>query len=234
MNTNEISEYDISMLQLSDSLFPTGMFLTSSGLETFFYRKRVRTAEELLSLLTAYIENQIGPADCVALSNAYEFARESNSVKLVEADQLIYSMKLVREIRDTSVRSGKQVLKCLSSFMPGNRTLDDYQNAVKNDQATGIYPIALALACAIFEIPKDKAGLVLIYSFVASVVGAGLRLGMLDHFEAQKTINQLKPVMLKTVKNSISKKLSDMWQFAPEIDILQISHESSPVRMFAT
>ncbi len=234
MNTDEINECDISMLQLSDSLFPTGMFLTSSGLETFFYEKKVRTADKLQDLLKAYIENQIGPADCVVLGNAYEFVKNFDFEKLKEADQLIYSMKLVREIRETSVRSGRQVLKCLGSFIRGNRALDDYQSAVQNGQVTGIYPVALALACAIFEIPKSRAGMVLIYSFVASIVGAALRLGMVDHFEAQRIINQLKPLILETVKKNISRKLSDMWQFAPVIDIAQIAHEELPVRMFAT
>jgi hypothetical protein len=35
---------EISMLQLGDSFFPTGMYTTSSGLETLFYDKKRRNS----------------------------------------------------------------------------------------------------------------------------------------------------------------------------------------------
>lgn len=232
MNTNEIHEYDINLLQLSDSFFPTGLYSTSSGLETFFYQKRIRTATELKQLLTIYLQNQIGPADCVALGNSYEYAKASDLKKLKTADQRIFSMKLVKEIRDVSIRSGTQLLKCISSIIATNQVLVDYQAAIKNGTASGIYPVALAVSCAAFGIPKGKAGLILVYSFAVSVIGAALRLGMLTHFEGQKIIDELKPVMLNTVKKNVNRQLSDMWQFAPEIDITQILHEQAETRMF--
>jgi urease accessory protein len=232
MNTNEISEYEINMLQLSDSFFPTGMYSTSSGLETFFYQKKIQNAAELQQLLKVYLENQIGPTDCVALGNSYEYAQASDLSKLNEADQRIFSMKLVKEIRDVSVRSGTQLLKSVNSIITDNKVLRDYQHAIKNGLASGIYPVALAVACAVFGIPKSKAGLILVYTFTVSVVGAALRLGMIDHFSGQKIIDELKPVMLNTVKKNVNRRLSDMWQFAPEIDITQIRHEQTDTRMF--
>jgi urease accessory protein len=232
MNTPEIYEYELSMLQISDSLFPTGMYSTSSGLETFFYQKKIKNAAELQKLLKAYLRNQIGPADCVALGNAYENAVASDLQKLKEADRRLFSMKLVKEIRDVSVRSGTQLLKCVSSIAEDNKILRAYRDAIKNGEASGVYPIALAVACALFSIPKSKAGLVLMYTFTASVVGAALRLGMIDHLEGQKVIAELKPAMLKAVERNVNRQLSDMWQFAPEIDITQMVHEQAETRMF--
>jgi len=232
MNTNEIPEYEINMLQLSDSFFPTGMYSTSSGLETFFYQKKIKNAAELQQLLKVYLENQIGPADCVALGNSYEYAKASNLQKLKEADQRIFSMKLVKEIRDVSVRSGTQLLKCVDSIIMDNKILRSYQDMIKSGLASGIYPAALAVVCAVFGIPKSKAGLILVYTFTVSVIGAALRLGIIDHFSGQKIIDELKPVMLSTVKKNVNRQLSDMWQFAPEIDITQILHEQADTRMF--
>lgn len=232
MNTDEIYDYEISMLQFSDSFFPTGMYSTSSGLETFFYEKKIRTPEQLQRLLKVYLENQIGPADCVALGNAYEYAKQSDLQKLVEADQRIFSMKLVKETRDVSIRSGTQLLKCINTIASDKKTLKDYQESINKGQASGIFPVALAVTCAEFGIPKSKAGLILLYSFSVSIVGAALRLGMINHFDGQKILNNLKPTILNTVKKNISRRLLDMWQFAPEIDITQITHEHSDRRMF--
>ena len=232
MSTDEIYDYEISMLQLSDSFFPTGMYSTSSGLETFFFEKKIKTPEQLQRLLTVYLENQIGPADCVALGNAYEHAKLTDLQKLVEVDQRIFSMKLVKEIRDVSVRSGTQLLKCISTITSGKKTLKEYQGSINKGVASGIFPVALAVACVEFGIPKSKAGLILLYSFSVSIVGAALRLGTINHLDGQKILNDTKPVMLNTVKKNIGRQLLDMWQFAPEIDIAQITHEHSDRRMF--
>ncbi|MGZ5501077.1 MAG: hypothetical protein ACXWEW_08010, partial [Nitrososphaeraceae archaeon] len=69
---------ELSMLQLGDSFFPTGMYTTSSGLETLFYDGRIKTKQEIIEFITVCLQYQIGPADCAALSNAYDFAKKEN------------------------------------------------------------------------------------------------------------------------------------------------------------
>ena len=44
-----IDAADLSMLQLSDSFFPTGMYSMSNGLEAIFYSGKKMKAEELRS-----------------------------------------------------------------------------------------------------------------------------------------------------------------------------------------
>jgi urease accessory protein len=234
MSIDNISIEEISILQLSDSFFPTGMYTTSNGLEALFYSKRTKNANELRDLIKVYIEQQIGPADCTALGNSYEYAQRGNLLKVSEVDQTIFSMKLIQEIRDASTRSGTQLLRCLSYFITDNELLNRYQEAIKNRQAFGAYPVALAVASNALGIPKHKAGLMMLYSFCVSVVGAGLRLGMLQHFEGQRIIHELKPTILETLKKNIDRPLTSMWQFAPDMDIIQITHERMSSKMFIT
>lgn len=230
----EISVDEISILQLSDSFFPTGMYATSSGLEALFYSKKIKDVNELRDLIKVYVENQIGPTDCTALGNSYEYAKRADLKRLIEADQTIFSMKLIQEIRETSTRSGTQLLRCMSYFITDNELLNKYQEAIKNRQASGVYPVALAVASSTLNIPKRKAGLMMIYAFSVSIVGAALRLGMLQHFDGQKIIHELKPNILETVNNNIDRPLMSMWQFAPGIDIVQIAHERMGSKMFIT
>jgi urease accessory protein len=230
----EISVDEISILQLSDSFFPTGMYATSSGLEALFYSKKIKDVNELRDLIKVYVEHQIGPTDCTALGNSYEYAKRADLKRLIEADQTIFSMKLIQEIRETSTRSGTQLLRCMSYFITDNELLNKYQEAIKNRQASGVYPVALAVASSILNIPKRKAGLMMIYAFSVSIVGAALRLGMLQHFDGQKIIHELKPNILETVNNNIDRPLMSMWQFAPGIDIVQIAHERMASKMFIT
>ena len=230
----EISVDEISILQLSDSFFPTGIYATSSGLEALFYSKKIKHVNELRDLIKVYVEHQIGPTDCTALGNSYEYAKRSDLERLIEVDQTIFSMKLIQEIRETSTRSGTQLLRCMSYFITDNELLNKYQEAIKNRQASGVYPVALAVASSTLNIPKRKAGLMMIYAFSVSIVGAALRLGMLQHFDGQRIIHELKPNILETVNNNIDRPLMSMWQFAPGIDIVQIAHERMGSKMFIT
>ena len=234
-DTNIEDLADIGMMQLSDSFFPTGMYTTSSGLEAIFYSKRKKMkAEELRDLIRVFLEYQIGPADCTALGNAYEHASKSDVNGLLEVDNIIYAMKLVKEIREASSRSGTQLLRCIHSFIQGNNTLDSYVAAVKEGKGYSPYPVALAVAANVFSIPKRKAGIMMLYSFSVSLVGAALRLGMLQHFDGQRIIDELKPTISKTVQSFINRPMGGIWQFAPQLDINQITHERMNSKMFIT
>jgi len=225
---------EISMLQLGDSFFPTGMYTTSSGLETLFYDKRIRTKEEILEFITVCLQYQIGPADCAALSNAYDFAKEENLTKIIEVDQILFSMKLIKDIRNASTRSGTQLLNCLLNFVKDNNLTSSYYGAIKNKMANGVYPVALALASNDLKIKKERACLILLYGFTVSIVGAALRLGILQHLEGQQIIHKLKPVISSVINYNINRHYSHLWQFSPGIDLVQMKHEQMYSKMFIT
>src|SRR5262245_43684727 len=92
----DVDTGDLSMLQLADSFFSTGMYSMSNGLEAIFYGGKKMKAEELREFVATLLQFQIGPADCRALGNAYEYAAKSNIEQLVEVDRTIFSMKLVQ------------------------------------------------------------------------------------------------------------------------------------------
>ena len=72
MNT-DLSE--LTLMQLSDSFFPSGLYTMSNGLETIFDEKRVSSEGDVYDFLEVTLEQQLGPADSVALSNAYDCAK---------------------------------------------------------------------------------------------------------------------------------------------------------------
>ncbi len=241
-NNIDISIEDISMMQLADSFFPTGMYTMSNGLEMFFYNKKIKNIENIEDLISTFLKQQLGPTDCVAFGNAYKAADESDLDKLIEIDNMVFAIRLIKEIREASVRSGIQLMKCLEHIVNNNKIsysnnysiVELYDNAVKSKRANGVYPVTLALACNIFNMPRHKAGLILLYSFSISIIGAALRLGILNHLQGQSIIDHLKPLMVSIVKENIDKPLSSVWQFAPEIDIMQMMHERLATKMFIT
>ena len=229
----EIAIDDISILQLSDSFFPTGLYATSSGLEGLSQKKKLKS-KDIFQFIAMQLRQVMGPSDCTAMGYAHESCKKKDIVSLIHADESLYYMKLIEEIRIASTRSGNQLLKCVSTFSKNQKMLKEYQIAINKGKATGVYAVSFGVVTSSLNIPKKKAGMMLLYGFSVSIVGAAMRLGILQHFEGQKIINQLGPVILHSVLENIDRPISDMWQFAPSLDILQMKHEALDSKMFIT
>ncbi len=235
MDDNFISIDDISFLQLSDSFFPTGLYTTSNGLELLFYDKNKKlTYDDIFNFIKAYLSQQIGPTDCSIIGNVYNCIQKNDCSKLLELDNLYYFMRLIEETRSASIRSGIQLLKCISSFTDNNEYVNFYLKNIKDGYARGVYPVSFALSCNAMNIKKERSGLMLLYGFTISVVGAALRLGILQHYDGQRIIHEMKPVILSNVIKNINRSYSSMWQFIPQLDIIQINHEQMDSKMFIT
>jgi urease accessory protein len=229
----EIDSKDVSLLQISDSFFPTGLYATSNGLEALSQVKRLKS-KDISRFITIYLHHVVGPTDCTALGNAYESCKKMDLAALLNTDESLYYMRIIEETRSASVRSGNQLLKCVRTFIKHKKMLKDYQNAIMFGNASGVYPVSLGVATWSLDIPKNKAGMILLYGFTVSVIGAALRLGILQHFDGQHIIHELRPAILESVLKNIDKPISSMWQFAPGLDILQMKHEMMSSKMFIT
>lgn len=229
----DIDNKEISILQLSDSFFPTGLYATSSGLEALSQTKKLKS-KDISQFISMQLQQVMGPSDCTAMGCAYESCKKNDIVSLLDADESLYHMKLVEETRIASTRSGNQLLKCVSTFTKNKKMLKQYQIAIRKGKATGVYAVSFGVVTSALNIPKRKAGVMLLYGLTVSIVGAAMRLGILQHFEGQKIIHQLGPVVFHAVSENIDRRISSMWQFAPNLDILQMKHEVQSSKMFIT
>jgi urease accessory protein len=229
----EIGNKEISILQLSDSFFPTGLYATSSGLEALSQTKKLKS-KDIFQFISMQLHQVIGPSDCTALGHAHESCKKKDIVSLLHADESLYYMKLIEETRIASTRSGNQLLKCVSTFAKNNKMLKEYQTAISKGKATGVYAVSFGVVTSSLNIPKKKAGMMLLYGLTVSIVGAAMRLGILEHFEGQKIIHELGPLISHAVSEYIDRPISSMWQFAPSLDILQMKHEGLSSKMFIT
>ena len=230
MNT-DFSE--LSIMQMSDSFFPTGLYTMSNGLETLFDEKQIQTVDQIEELISTIISYQLGPSDCVALSNSYDFAKLNDIDKVIQCDKQLYSMKLVKESRDAMCRSGSQMIKCVRSFT-NNNFLNLYHKEISNSNTPATHPVVTAVCSSILGIEKEKAAMMLLYGFTVSTIGAALRLGLVDHIQSQQILHKLKPNITSTIEKFMSIPLENMWQFAPQYDLVQMTHEQKFSKMFIT
>ena len=233
MSIDEI-EQELGVMQLSDSFFPTGIFATSNGLEFLFKEKKIQGMTDLIEIIKTNIIQQIGPTDCVALANVVDGANKNDFDKVIEADKIVFATKPIKEIRNASTRSGVQLIKCVSEFVSGDKILNQYKDYITKNKAHGVFPVAFAVCCNALEIKKEKSMAMMLYGFTVGIVGAALRLGLIQHIEGQKIIHSIKPIISQTIKEYSNKSLLEMWQFAPQVDVVQMSHEKMDSKMFIT
>ncbi len=220
----------LSALQLSDTFFPTGLYTLSHGFEAFVQAKLVSKAD-VEALLRDYLEQVLGPADGVALSNAHRAAEARDLGRLLEIDRRLFALKLVREPREASRRVGKRILTTAIALVP-ERLLADYRAAVEAGAGPGNAAVALGAAAAILGIPRKEAVLIELYTFATSILGAAMRLIRLDHEEAQVILGRVKPLMVRVAEENMDRSPSEMRAFAPLIDIMGMAHERATIRMF--
>ena len=228
----------LGAMQLSDSMFPSGLFATSNGLESMFLDGSVSSAGELAGLCRTLVDQQVGPCDCVMAARACSLAAAGDDARLAELDARCSALKPVREQREAAARSGAQIARCVERFGGGKAggILARYCRAVSSGGAPGAYPVALGACCGSLGMPPGHAALVALYGFAASMVGAGLRLGIIDHMEGQEIIHGLKPRMAEAAREAEARAAggdAEAWQFAPLAEIAQMGHERMDARMFA-
>ena len=230
MNT-DLSE--LTLMQLSDSFFPSGLYTMSNGLETIFDEKRVSSEGDVYDFLEVTLEQQLGPADSVALSNAYDYAKNEDISEIIRCDDVLYSMKLIQESRAASCRAGSQMIKCIVAIS-SNNLLKLYSEKISKNEAPGTHPVVAGICSFVMGVKKEQARQMMMYGFCVSVTGAALRLGMIDHIQSQKILHKIKPKIHQTLEKFANTKINDCWQFSPQYDLIQMTHEKKFSKMFIT
>jgi|ETNmetMinimDraft_3_1059899.scaffolds.fasta_scaffold12405_2 urease accessory protein len=224
---------DLTLMQLSDSFFPSGLYTMSNGLETIFDEKRASSEGDVYDFLQVTLEQQLGPADSVALSNAYDYAKNEDISEIIRCDDVLYSMKLIQESRAASCRAGSQMIKCVAAIS-SNNFLKIYSEKISKNEVPGTHPVVAGICSFVMGVKKEQAREMMMYGFCVSVTGAALRLGMIDHIQSQKILHKMKPKINQTLKKFTNTKINDCWQFSPQYDLIQMTHEKKFSKMFIT
>jgi urease accessory protein len=225
-----MSDHEFHLMQLADSFFPSGMFGQSGGLESFVKSGRVKGGNDILHFIRRQIKFQLVPCDCAVMFAVLAAAKKGDLARAVAADNLYYSMKLVKEVRTASTRSGRQLLNCVVNITSDSFAKRFYAKVEARD-SDGTYPACLAVAANALAIPEKSTLRMMVYSYCVSIVGSAVRLGIITHIEGQNVLTRLARVA-NSAKST--KRINELWQLTPVTEILQMQHEQDDLRMFIT
>ena len=109
-----------------------------------------------------------------------------------------------------------------------------FMQAVKEGRTDGNAAVSFALVSALWNIPLRVGGIMQLYTFAVSFLGAAMRLGCLGHKEAQRALLMLRPQLPTLVDEACQRGLNEIGSFAPLADIRAMQHAYLPVRLFST
>lgn len=223
----------LGSLQLGDSLFPSGRYTLSHGLEMFVEAGVVHDAASLEAVVRDYLLHSLAHCEAVAVASAHAAANADDLDTIIDIDQHVHAMRLPSEASNASVRIGRQYLQTTRRLVDAP-LLGRFADAVDQSQTPGSNATVVGLAAWAWGVERRTAVLGELYAYSAALVGAALRLFRFDFIDAQAILLRLHTEMTVATDVALAVDYRDMHAFAPLIDLMQMQHESSRMRLFGS
>jgi len=218
---------ELTSLQLADSFLPVGTYTFSYGLETLVEEGYVEDTQDLSSVVEDLLVQRFGPAEMVAVANAYDAAEDGDLDVAKGVDRRLTASTLGREPREASAKSGGRLLSLFDETSDAPLVAE-----YAGGEPDANYAVVLGLVASAQGMSRDEAGHVAGYSFVTDLLGAGMRLLSVGHHEAQTVLNETKPKVEEVWQDNRDKPVEEISSATYVGDIACMRHEDAESRLF--
>ena len=212
------------LLQVANSFFPTGAFSHSYGFETLIEREIISDAKTLETHCRDWLLYGVAPVDGAAVACGYRAALAGDLDKLLELDNVVGALKLPREVREASFKTGGAFLNVMCKVFKMKRLIP-YVEAVANKNCEGHHSVAFGVAASDFEISESETVLAFLQSTFINLVGVAARLIPLGQVETQRIIADAWPLLNEAVDVAQSRDLDELGTNTVSLDIAGMHHE---------
>jgi urease accessory protein len=219
-------------IRFIDSLFPSGGYAFSSGLEAAVQAGAVNNGTELHEYVSDMLQNGMGGREAVAVALAHDSTLAGALAGIIHVDRELDAMKLGRETRLASRQMGRQVIRIAHDVQHEGSTelLGKYLAAVETEKAPGHVAVAFGVVLATFGWSKKEAIAAFLYQTASGMVSAALKLLPVGQREAQALLESWLPLIEQIADQAILPQ--DMHSFSPVQDIYAMRHSRLESRLF--
>ncbi|KAE9045117.1 hypothetical protein PR003_g2622 [Phytophthora rubi] len=230
---------DWALWQMVDSLYPTGGFAHSLGLEAATQEGLV-AASSLRDFLSASLHQSANMALPLVFS-AHQIGADSDPAALVEAAlQLnsrataLYSNHVARK---ASLAQGAALLRlALSTYAPSHgrlQTLLSLRKEAKARRQPGVHHAVLfGLVCALLGLQAEPTQRMYLFVTTRDVLSAATRLNLVGPMEAAKLQFEATPLLEKVFQEKKNRPVEMSYSSAPVLDLVQAMHDQLYTRIF--
>jgi urease accessory protein len=221
-----VSELQLPLAIWFSPMFPVGAFAYSHGLEWAHEAGDITDADDLRDWISTLVQRGALHNDTILLADAYRAALRCDANRVCEMNELARAMATSRERRLETATQGNAFLLAIKKSWPC-ASLDLLDSS--EDVA---YPVAVALATAGHDLPLEATLNMFSLGFVANLVSAAIRLGIIGQSGGQSVIAALIPIIGGTAQSCASKNLDDLGGSAFRSDLASLKHETQYTRLF--
>lgn len=220
-----------SLLQITDSLFPSGAFAHSYGLEALLQRNHSVDVATWRAILAEIWSTHLLRSDGLLGIHAHR-AMVTGDIDLVrDADRQLHAMKLPRELREASTSTGRAFLAEADVAFP-DRGLGELRVHVDAGTSPGNHAIVFQTVAAVLGANHHESLVTWGYQTIAQMTAALLRLGVFGHRAATSLVASLEPVVDDGARDVLDLGPDDVASFAPLLEIASMRHERQYSRLF--
>jgi len=220
-----------SLLQITDSLFPSGAFAHSYGLEGLLERNGGVDVATWRAILAEIWSTHLLRSDGLLGLRAHRAMIAGDLARVCDADRELHAMKLPRELRAASTSTGRAFLAEASAAfsIPDVGALCEQ---VEAGTSPGNHAIVFQAVAAVLGADEHESLVTWGYQTMAQMTAALLRLGGLGHRAATSLIAGLQPVVEDGARRVLDLDPGDVASFAPLLEIASMRHERQYSRLF--
>jgi urease accessory protein len=231
MSDTTIDRRLLSLLQLSDSNFPSGAFSHSFGLETYIQDGQVDNKVTFDRWLQTYLKKQLVYTDGLACRLAYEAIEQKRVKDLWWLDRIMTIQNIPQESREASRRMGEQMIR-LGIDLFSLPLLKEYRERIRAKRSFGHPAIVFAIITSHLNISKEEGILSFLHSSMATLIQNGVRGIPLGQTDGQRLLLELQPHLLQAAEKIGKIDPADLGTVSPGLEIAQMRHERLHVRLF--
>ena len=220
-----------TLMQTTDSGFPSGAYAHSMGLEGLVELGVVRDTDTLRLFLFEHLLPALEYVELPYLRFAYA-AAANREFEVLEGLGIEYgASRLMRESAQASLSLGRQRLEMLRQISGKVPLLEAFSEHCAKKELAHLVIVAGVQAAA-REIPLDAAMTAFAYSAAVSTLAASLKLIRIGQVASQRLLAEVIAVLPPVVERSRSVERDDAGWFNPLMDIAAARHETAYTRLF--
>jgi urease accessory protein len=213
------------LLQTTDSLFPTGAFSHSGGLEGLANEGILKTADDAERAVEEILRHSFARVDLPACGLAHRAASAAELEAVLRIDARLDALKPPREAREASRSLGRRRLRLVAS-------LEGYATLVEQDRTPGHQAVVTGMQGALEGVPREETMLAFAYGAAAGLVSSAMKLLPLGQTRAQNLLSRLGDSMTEIVRAADGMDLEELGSFLPLLDVAAMRHETGAPRLF--
>lgn len=208
--------------------FPVGGFAFSHGLEAAQEAGLVTTCKALEDWLHSVLHEGSGRNDAILLAASWRAAKARSTPELQNVIELGAALQPSSERYLEATVQGRSFMSAIALSWPH----EDLAVLPEDYAAHITYSVAVGVAAAAHGVPLDLTLNAYLHAFLANLISAAVRLGIVGQTDGQRVIAKLLQSIAHIAQRAEKAILDDLGSSCARADMMSLHHETQYSRLF--